>query len=154
MVLGTFYAFLGVAIAVLLSGIGSAYGVSIAGKVSAGVVTEDPKKFGQTLVLTALPGTQGIYGFVIGMLMVFKFAAVGGPIPVEAGIRFLIAGLPIGIVGLVSAILQGQVAASGVGIVAKRPEDAAKGIVYSGLVETYAILAFIISFFLYNTITL
>ena len=154
MVLGTLYAFLGVAIAVLLSGIGSAYGVSIAGKVSAGVVTEDPKKFGQTLVLTALPGTQGIYGFVIGMLMVFKFATVGGPIPLEAGIRFLIAGLPIGVVGLVSAILQGQVAASGVGIVAKRPEEAAKGIVYAGLVETYAILAFIISFFLYNAITL
>ena len=81
MELGTLYAFLGVAIAVLLSGIGSAYGVSIAGRVSAGVVTEDPKKFGQTLVLTALPGTQGIYGFVIGMLMVFKFAAVSGPIP-------------------------------------------------------------------------
>ena len=154
MVLGTLYAFLGVAIAVLLSGIGSAYGVSIAGKVSAGVVTEDPKKFGQTLVLTALPGTQGIYGFVIGMLMVFKFAAVGGPIPLEAGVRFLIAGMPVGVVGLVSAILQGQVAASGIGIVAKRPEESAKGIVYAGLVETYAILAFIISFFLFNTITL
>lgn len=154
MELGTLYAFLGVAIAVLLSGIGSAYGVSIAGKVSAGVVTEDPKKFGQTLVLTALPGTQGIYGFVIGMLMVFKFAAVGGPIPLEAGVRFLIAGMPVGVVGLVSAILQGQVAASGIGIVAKRPEESAKGIVYAGLVETYAILAFIISFFLFNTITL
>ncbi|NLC53827.1 MAG: V-type ATP synthase subunit K [Firmicutes bacterium] len=154
MELGTLYAFLGVAIAVLLSGIGSAYGVSIAGRVSAGVVTEDPKKFGQTLVLTALPGTQGIYGFVIGMLMVFKFAAVGGPIPLEAGVRFLIAGMPVGVVGLVSAILQGQVAASGIGIVAKRPEESAKGIVYAGLVETYAILAFIISFFLFNTITL
>ena len=154
MELGTLYAFLGVAIAVLLSGIGSAYGVSIAGKVAAGVVTEDPKKFGQTLVLTALPGTQGIYGFVIGMLMVFKFVGIGGPIPLEAGVRFLIAGMPVGVVGLVSAILQGQVAASGIGIVAKRPEESAKGIVYAGLVETYAILAFIISFFLYNAITL
>jgi V/A-type H+-transporting ATPase subunit K len=106
------------------------------------------------LILTALPGTQGIYGFVIGMLMVFKFAAVGGPIPLEAGIRFLITGLPIGIVGLFSAVLQGKVAAAGIGIVAKRPEESAKGIVYAGLVETYAILAFIISFFLYNSITL
>ncbi len=154
MVLGTLYAFLGVAIAVLLSGIGSAYGVNIAGKVAAGVVTEDPKKFGKTVVLTALPGTQGIYGFVIGMLMVTKFARVGGPIPLEAGIRFLIAGLPVGIVGLFSAILQGQVAAAGIGIVAKRPEESTKGLVYAGLVETYAILAFIISFFLYNAITL
>jgi V/A-type H+-transporting ATPase subunit K len=118
------------------------------------VVTEDPKKFGQTLILTALPGTQGIYGFVIGMLMVFKFAGYAGAIPLEAGIRFLIAGMPVGVVGLFSAILQGQVSAAGVGIVAKRPEEAAKGIVYAGLVETYAILGFIISFFLYNAITL
>lgn len=154
MVFGTLYAFLGVAIAVLFSGIGSAYGVSIAGRLAAGVVTEDPKKFGQTLILTALPGTQGIYGFVIGMLMVFKFAAVTGPISLEAGIRFLITGLPIGIVGFFSAVLQGKVTAAGMGIVAKRPEEAAKGIVYAGLVETYAILAFIISFFLYNSITL
>jgi len=106
------------------------------------------------LVLTALPGTQGIYGFVIGMLMVFKFAGMGGAIPVEAGFRFLVTGLPVGIVGLFSAIYQGKVAAAGIGIVAKRPEEAAKGIVYAGLVETYAILSFIISFFLYNTITL
>jgi V/A-type H+-transporting ATPase subunit K len=154
MVLGTFYAFLGVAVAVLFSGIGSAYGVSIPGRVAAGVVTEDPKKFGQTLVLTALPGTQGIYGFVIGMLMFFKFAGFVGAIPLEAGVRFLVAGFPVGIVGLFSAILQGKVAAAGVGIVAKRPEESAKGIVYAGLVETYAILAFIISFFLYNSITI
>lgn len=154
MELGTLYAFLGVAIAVLFSGIGSALGVSTAGKVAAGVVTEDPKKFGQTLILTALPGTQGIYGFVIGMLMVFKFAGYAGAIPVEAGFRFLVTGMPVGIVGLLSALYQGQVAAAGVGIVAKRPEEAAKGIVYAGLVETYAILAFIISFFLYNSINL
>ena len=152
--LGSFYAYLGVAIAVLFSGYGSAYGVGLAGRASAGVVTEDPKKFGQTLILTALPGTQGIYGFVIGMLMVFKFAAVPGPIPVEAGLRFLGAGIPIGIVGMLSAISQGKVAAAGVGIVAKRPEESAKDIVYAGLVETYAILAFIISFFLYNAINI
>ena len=154
MELGTLYAFLGVAIAVLFSGIGSALGVGTAGKVAAGVVTEDPKKFGQTLILTALPGTQGIYGFVIGMLMVFKFAAVSGPIPLAAGFRFLVTGIPVGVVGLLSALYQGQVAAAGIGIVAKRPEESAKGIVYAGLVETYAILAFIISFFLYNSITL
>jgi V/A-type H+-transporting ATPase subunit K len=154
MVLGSLYAYLGVAIAVLFSGFGSAYGVGLAGKVSAGVITEDPKKFGQTLILTALPGTQGIYGFVIGMLMVFKFAPVAGPIPLEAGLRFLLAGIPVGIVGLFSAILQGKVAAAGIGIVAKRPEESAKGIVYAGLVETYSILAFIISFFLYSAITL
>lgn len=154
MELGSLYAYLGVSIAVLFSGFGSAYGVSLPGKVSAGVVTEDPKKFGQTLILTALPGTQGIYGFVIGMLMFFKFSAVTGPIPLEAGLRFLAAGLPVGIVGMVSAILQGRVAAAGIGIVAKRPEESSKGIIYSGLVETYAILAFIISFFLYNAITI
>ncbi len=153
MELGSLYAYLGVSIAVLFSGFGSAYGVSLPGKMAAGVVTEDPKKFGQTLILTALPGTQGIYGFVIGMLMSFKFSSITGPIPLEVGLRFLAAGLPVGIVGLVSAILQGRVAAAGIGIVAKRPEESSKGIIYAGLVETYAILAFIISFFLYNAIT-
>ena len=154
MELGALYVYLGVTIAVLFSGFGSAYGVGTAGKVSAGVVTEDPKKFGQTLILTALPGTQGIYGFVIGMLMVFKLTAAAGPIPIETGLQFLVAGVPIGLVGCLSAILQGKVAAAGVGIVAKRPEEASKGIVYAGLVETYAILAFIISFFLLNAITI
>ena len=152
--LGTVFAFAGVASAVIFAGFGSAMGVGLAGQVSAGVVAEDPAKFGKTIILTALPGTQGIYGFVIGMLIVlFKLPAFRGAVPLDAGLKLFLAGLPVGLVGLVSGIWQGKVAAAGVGMVGKRPEEASKGIVYAGMVETYAILSFVISFILVNSVT-
>lgn len=148
---GLVFAYLGVAVAVLFSGYGSARGVGIAGQAASGVVTEDPKKFSKTLILVALPGTQGIYGFVIGILMFIKFSGAAS-IPMSVGLQYLATGIPVGLVGLLSGIWQGRVAASGVGIVAKRPEEASKGIVFAGMVETYAILAFLISIFMYNGI--
>lgn len=69
---GQFLALLGASLAVLLAGIGSAIGVGIAGQAAAGVVTEDPGKFGQTLLLQALPGTQGIYGLLTGFVIMQK----------------------------------------------------------------------------------
>lgn len=150
---GLTLAYLGAAIAVILSGYGSARGVAIAGQAAAGVVTEDPSKYGKTIILTALPGSQGIYGFVIGMLILLKLQGQS-QIPIEAGFGLLAAGIPIGIIGWLSAIWQGRVAASGIGIVAKRPEEASKGLVYAGMVETYAILALVISFFLMNNVTI
>lgn len=148
---GKILAFAGVGVAVALAGYGSARGVGMGGQAASGVVAEDPNKFGRTLVLVALPGTQGIYGFVVGMLMLFKIGAME-QISAGTGFQFLLAGVPVGIVGLLSAIWQARVAVSGIGIVAKRPEEATKGMVYAGLVETYAILALIISIFLTNQI--
>ena len=150
---GLTLAYLGAAIAVVLSGYGSARGVATAGQGAAGVVTEDPSKYGKTIILTALPGSQGIYGFVIGMLIFLKLQGKAS-IPISAGWSLLAAGIPIGIVGLLSALWQGRVAAAGIGIVAKRPEEASKGLVYAGMVETYAILSLVISFFLLNNVTL
>ncbi len=111
----------GAAIAALFAGMGSAKGTSIAGQAAAGVVTEDPSKFGQLLVLQLLPGTQGLYGFIIAFLILSKAGIIGGDaIPTSAqGLQLLMAGLPIGLVGLVSGIAQGKAAAAGVGIVAK-----------------------------------
>ncbi len=150
---GTVLAFAGVASAVIFSGFGSSKGVALAGQVSAGVVAEDPGKFGKTIILTALPGTQGIYGFVIAMLIVlFKLPSFHGNVPIDVGLKFFLSGLPVGLVGWVSGIWQGKVAASGVGMVGKRPEEASKGIVYAGMVETYAILSFVMSFILVNSI--
>lgn len=148
---GKVLAFAGVAIAVAFAGYGSARGVGMGGQVASGIVAEDPNKFGRTLVLVALPGTQGIYGFVVGMLMIFKITAMA-QIPANVGFQFLLAGVPVGIVGWLSAIWQARVAISGLGIVAKRPEEGTKGMVYAGLVETYAILSLIISIFLTNQI--
>lgn len=141
---------LSVVIAVLFSGMGSAKGVGRAGEAAAGVVIEEPAKFGKSLVLQLLPGTQGLYGFVIGILILFKLA--GGSISLAQGYVYIAAALPVGVVGYFSAIAQSKVAVSGINILAKNEPQQAKGIIYSVMVELYAILAFAISFLLMNQI--
>ncbi|MCX5773456.1 MAG: V-type ATP synthase subunit K [Fusobacteria bacterium] len=147
MTYGTLIAMLGAALAVLLAGTGSAIGVGIAGQAAAGVVTEDPTKSTKALILQALPGTQGIYGLLIGFLILSKIGIVGGNpnVSLLAGLLYLVAGLPIGVVGLFSAIYQGKAAAAGIGIIAKRPEELIKGITFAAMVETYAVLALLAS---------
>lgn len=141
---------LSVVIAVLFSGMGSAKGVGRAGEAAAGVVIEEPEKFGKSLVLQLLPGTQGLYGFVIGILILFKLA--GGNISLAQGYVYIAAAIPVGVVGYFSAIAQSKVAVSGINILAKNEPQQAKGIIYSVMVELYAILAFAISFLLMNQI--
>lgn len=144
-------ALLGAALAVGFAGIGSAIGVGIVGQSAAGLVTEDPDKFGQTLLLQALPGTQGIYGLLTGFIIMQRVGIIGDALlalSVPEGYAFLMASLPIAIVGLVSGIYQGRVSASAVGLVAKRPEELGKGIVYAVMVETYAVLALLASIML------
>lgn len=152
--LGQVYAILGAALAVGLAGIGSAIGVGIAGQAAAGVVSEDPDRFGQALLMQALPGTQGIYGLLIGFIIMTRLNVFGGMVEIatETGLLFLMASLPIGIVGLISAIAQGKAAAAGVGLIAKRPEELGKGITFAVLVETYAVLALLASFLMINGI--
>jgi V/A-type H+/Na+-transporting ATPase subunit K len=146
--MGLALAVLGAALAVLLAGIGSAIGIGIVGQTAAGVVTEDPDKFGPTLLLQALPGTQGIYGLLTGFLILQRTGLIGGAageLPLETGVAVLLAALPIAFVGLMSAISQGKAAASGVLLVSKRPEELGKAIIYAVMVETYAVLALLMS---------
>ncbi|MGI6698431.1 MAG: V-type ATP synthase subunit K [Clostridiales bacterium] len=145
---GQFLALLGASLAVLLAGIGSAIGVGIAGQAAAGVVTEDPGKFGQTLLLQALPGTQGIYGLLTGFVIMQKIGLIGGnlvEVSTRSGLLIFAAALPIAFVGFLSAIAQGKASAASMGIVAKRPEELAKGLTYPAMVETYAVLALLAS---------
>lgn len=152
--LGTGIALLGAALAVGLSGVGSSIGVGKAGQAAAGVTAEDPDKFMKCLILQLLPATQGIYGFIVGFLTLIKLNAFGGfilsetgtYITVAGGIGILAASLPIAIAGLLSAIHQGKVAVSAIGLVAKRPEESTKGMLMTAMVETYALLAFLVSF--------
>lgn len=134
-----------VALAVFLSGTGSAKGVGIAGEAAAGVVIEEPEKFGKSLVLQLLPGTQGLYGFVIGILILFRLTP---DLSIQQGLMYIAAALPVGISGLTSAIAQGKVSVAGINILAKNESQQAKGIIYAVMVEMYAILAFAISFLL------
>ncbi len=148
MEMGQVYAFLGIALAVLLPGLGSAFGVRSAGEAGAGVVTEDPDKFGQVLILELLPGTQGIYGLLIGFIIMTKINVFGGLDPVTAtqGLLYLAGALPIAFVGLGSAIAQGKVSAAGVSMIAKRPKEVGKAMILAAMVETYAVLALLASF--------
>lgn len=152
---GNFLALLGAALAVILAGAGSAKAVGMAGEVAAGVVTEEPEKFSQTLLLQALPGTQGIYGLLTAFLILFKIGLIGGvlkELTTSQGILFLAAAMPIAIVGYKSAVAQGKVAVAGIGIVAKRPQELAKAITFAAMVETYAILALLGSILMVNGI--
>ena len=136
---------IGIFLAVALAGAGSAKGVGLAGEAAAGVVIDEPEKFGKSLVLQLLPGTQGLYGFVIGLFILFRLAA---DTPVNTGFMYLASGAVIGLAGLVSAVAQGKVSVAGINILAKNEEQQAKGIIFAVMVELYAILAFAISFFI------
>lgn len=146
-------AILGVALATFMSGMGSAKGVNLVGRASSGLLSEDPSKFGKALILQALPMTQGIYGLITSFLIIFQLGLLGGEvnpaaISVQEGAYYLIAALPIAIVGYYSGIKQGEVAASGISLLAKRPEEVGKAITSAALVETYAIFAVLVSLLL------
>jgi|SRR5574344_1032903 V/A-type H+-transporting ATPase subunit K len=155
--LGTALAFGGAAIAAGFAGVGSALGVAVAGEAAAGVMSEDPDKFGNVLVLQAIPGTQGIYGLLIAFIILLNIGAVGGDLKeltTFQGIAMLLAGFPIGLVGCISGYTQGRVAACGISLTGKRPEETGKGITFAAMVETYAVLALLISFLMVNGIKL
>lgn len=146
---GYLFAVLGMAVATIFSGIGSAKGVGYAGESAAALTTEQPEKFGQALILQLLPGTQGLYGFVIAFVIMTN---LGETMTVVQGLGYLIASLPIAFTGLFSGIFQGRVSAAGIQILAKKPEHATKGVIFSAMVETYAILGLVISFFLVSNV--
>lgn len=140
-------AILGAVLAAALACIGSAKGVGIVGEAASGMLAEDPSKFSQALLLQALPGTQGIYGFVTAFLIMLKLNIFGGmaEISVGQGMYLFATALPIAIVGYFSGIAQGKVAASGIELVSRREGQVIKAITSAALVETYAIFALLVS---------
>ncbi|NLZ72179.1 MAG: V-type ATP synthase subunit K [Clostridiaceae bacterium] len=145
---GAGLAMLGGALTALITGIGSAKAVGRVGQVASGVLAEDPSIFGKLIILQALPGTQGIYGLLVWFfVMIFGgfFAGTASDLTIVQGMLYILACLPMMIVGYLSAIYQGKVAADGVALVAKRPEEQSKAIVLAAMVETYAILALLVS---------
>lgn len=149
---GNNLALLGAAFATLFAGIGSAKGVNMVAKATAGLISEDPNKFGKAFLLQALPMTQGIYGLVTSFMIIFKMGLLGGgateALTVSQGAYFFVASLPIAFGGLFSAIKQGEVAVAGINVLAKRPEATGKAIISASLVETYAIFAVLVSLLL------
>ena len=141
-----YFALVGASLATALAGIGSSKGVGGAAQTAMGVLSEDSSKFGKMLVLTLLPGTQGLYGFIVGFLILVSCGVLGGALPTMGqGLAFLGASLAIGLGGLFSGIAQGKAAVSGIAMTAKDDANFSKGMVSVTLVEIYALLAFIVS---------
>ncbi len=153
--MGLAFAIFGAILAVSLAGIGSILGTGIAGRVASGLVSEDPEKFGKVLLLQALPGTQGIYGFLGAIMALQKIGLLSGEVvnlSTAVGWQIFFACLPIAITGLLSGLYQGKVSAAGVGIVAKKPGESGKGIIFAAVVETYAVLGLLATILLLNGI--
>ena len=147
-------ALLGAALAAALACVGSAKGTGIAGEAGAGLVAEDPSKSGKALVLQVIPGTQGLYGFVIFFLAFSKISGSIGSLDVHQGLQIVSACLPIALGGWLSAIAQGKVAAASINILAKKPDDWTKGMIMCVIVEFYAILCLLASFLMLGAINI
>ena len=154
--MGIALALLGAASAALFAGIGSAIGVGRAGQAAAGLVTEDPTQFSRALILQLLPGTQGIYGLLIAFIALSTIGLLGGTVDtgmsVGTGLMYLFACLPMAFVGLVSAMQQSKASVASIGLVAKRPDQFGKSMIFPAMVETYAILALLVSILAINGI--
>lgn len=144
---GVDWALLGGGMAAVLGGIGSAIGITIASSVVSGIVTEDGEKFGKLIPIAAMPGTQGIYGFITAILALVFFGIFGGDVGLESGVGFkvFLACQPVAWLCLFSGIYQGKTGAAAAGIIARRDEDAGKALILPALVETYAVLSLIVT---------
>ncbi len=145
---GMIFALLGAACASLFAGIGSAIGVGTAGRAASGAVTENPDLFSRVLILQLLPGTQGIYGLLVAFVTLSQIGLLGGgaaTLTTAEGLMYFVACLPIALVGLVSAIYQGRTSVACINLVTKKPDQFGKAMLFPSMVETYAILALLIS---------
>lgn len=146
--LGLVFALAGTVLGALVPCIGSAIGVGMGGEAAAGVVTEDPSKFSKVLILQLLPGTQGIYGLLLGFIMLSGIGVLGGSytdMSVAKGLLYVSAALPTIIVGPWSAIRQARASIASINLVSKRPDQFGKSMLFPAMVETYAIFALLIS---------
>ena len=148
--LGLMLALFGAAFAGGMAGVGSAIGIGVAGESAAGVMSEDPDKFAQCLMLQALPGTQGFYGFIVVFLVLNKLEMFGTPLLITwiQGLMIFAACLPVALVCWYSAIWQGKASAASIQMIAKKPEAMGKALVLPAMVETYAVLSLLTSILL------
>ena len=150
---GLALALLGAGLAAALCAIGSAKGTGMTGEAGAGLLCEDPAKFGKVLILQVIPGTQGLYGLVVWFFAIFRMGLLDGTafdLTIQQGPQYFAACLPMALGGLFSAIAQGRVAAGSINILAKKPDDWSKGMIFCITVEFYAILCLLASFLMLN----
>lgn len=138
-------AYIGIGLMIGLPGVGSAIGVSIGGKTSIGALKKRSDAFGNYLILSALPGSQGLYGFIGFFVMNSKIESLG-ELTAMQGAAVLAAGIGLGLAGLFSAIKQGEVVAHGIEGIASGHDVFGRTIVLAVFPELYAIISFAAAF--------
>jgi V/A-type H+-transporting ATPase subunit K len=139
-------AYIGIGLMIGLAGCGSAIGVSIGGNATVGALKKNPSAFGNYMVLSALPGTQGLYGFAGYFVLSTIFPVVGPEMTIYQGAAVMGAGMALGIAGLVSGIKQGQVCASGIEAIGSGHDAFGRTLILAVFPELYAIIAFAATF--------
>ena len=143
-------AYIGLALMITLAGIGSAIGVSSGGNATIGALKKNDGAFGSYMLLSALPGTQGLYGFAGFFILNAKLSeyVVDGvmTLTMYQGVAVLAAGIALGFVGLMSGIKQGGVCAQGIAGIGAGYDVFGKTMVLAVFPELYAIIAFAATF--------
>jgi V/A-type H+-transporting ATPase subunit K len=141
---------IGAGIAIGIAGIGSATGIGIAGAAGIGACAEKPDRFSKSLVLQALPMTQGIYGLLTAILLLMGAGLLGGGgkdvafyVDPVIGLSAIAIGLAVGLTGI-SAIGQGITAGASIGGTARNPEVFSKGMIFTVMSETLAIFGLLV----------
>lgn len=140
-------AYIGIGIMIGLSGVGSAFGTTIAGNAAVGAMKKNDEAFGSYLLLTALPGSQGLYGFA-GYFLLNTFGLLQPDIDWVAAASVFGSGIALGLVGLLSSIRQGQVCANGISAIGSGYDVAGKTLILAVFPELYAIIALAATFFI------
>jgi len=143
--MGNVWAIIGAAIAVSLTGVGSAIGMCWVQQAATGVTSEDPEKYGRTLILQLIPSSNALYGFVVGFLVVAQILFNGAVYTKEEGLAILGFCLPVAIIGMIACMAQAKVCTSGVVMVGKKTELLGRAITMAVFIELFALFGLIIS---------
>ena len=138
-------AYVGLGLMLGLAGVGSAMGVSIGANATIGALKKNDSAFGSYMLLSALPGTQGLYGFA-GFFIINSSGVMNPEMSVFQGVAVLAAGFALGLVGLISAIKQGGISANGIAAIGSGYDVFGKTMVLAVFPELYAIVAFAAAF--------
>lgn len=145
MTLALILTYVGLALMIGLAGIGSAYGVTMGGNAAIGALKKNDEAFGNFMLLSALPGTQGLYGFA-GFFVINNSGVISPDMTILQGAAIFGSGLALGLVALFSAIRQGQICANGIAAIGSGYDVFGKTMILAVFPELYAIVAFAATF--------
>lgn len=145
--MGDLIAMIGAVMVVVITGVGATIGMGWVQRSVAGILSEEPEKYGKTLVLQLIPTSSALYGFVVGFMVLLKvvLGPNAGGLDVTTGVTILLACVPMIIVGFVQTLIQARVCVSCAQMIAKQEELSGRAIVMSIFTELITLLALIVS---------